>query len=320
MNRTRSISLAALAATALAAAPVAAGAGIDAIPLPNGYQPEGIASGPGDDLYVGSIPTGRVVRLDARTGSRTEVVPAREGRSALGLKVDRGRVFVAGGPTGRAFVYDARTGADLADVVLTAGPSLVNDVDVTRTAAFFTDSLRPQLYRLALDAAGAPAARAQTLPITGDMRYDDNPQTFEANGIVSTRSGEDLLVVQSRTGKLFRIDPVTGHSVEVVLTGGDGRGLVNGDGLVLQGETLYAVQNRLNRIAVVDLDSNLDRGRITTYLEDPNLDFPSTIARQGGDLFTVNARFSTPPRPDTPYDVRRVEPKPAASAVAAHPR
>ena len=30
----------------------------ESIPLPNGFQPEGIASGPGTTFYVGSIPTG----------------------------------------------------------------------------------------------------------------------------------------------------------------------------------------------------------------------------------------------------------------------
>jgi hypothetical protein len=32
------------------------------IPLPNGFQPEGIATGQGTTFYVGSIPTGRVLQ------------------------------------------------------------------------------------------------------------------------------------------------------------------------------------------------------------------------------------------------------------------
>lgn len=276
------------------------------IGLPNGFQPEGIASGPRRSLFVGSIPTGAVYRADARTGRGTVLVPGREGRAAIGLKYSGGRLIVAGGPTGRAFVYDARTGADVADVALTSGPTFINDVVVTRKVAWFTDSQRQQLYRLDVGRKGTPATSASTLPITGDLVYDDNPQTFEANGIAATPSGKTLLVVQSRTGKLFAVDAKTGVSREVPLTGGD---LTNGDGLLLKGRTLFAVQNQLNRIAVVKLDGRLRRGVVQRTITSPSFQVPTTVARQGGDLFAVNARFGTPPTPDTAYSVVRVPAK-----------
>ena len=59
------------------------------------------------------------------------------------MKHDRGRLFVAGGMTGNAFVYDANTGRDIASYRLSRGGSFVNDVVVTRTAAWFTDSFKP---------------------------------------------------------------------------------------------------------------------------------------------------------------------------------
>jgi hypothetical protein len=86
----------------------------DRIGLPDGFQPEGIAIGPGHTFYVGSIPTGRVWRGDLRTGEGAVLVPDR-GRQATGVDVDhRRRLFVAGGPTGDGYVYNARTGADIA--------------------------------------------------------------------------------------------------------------------------------------------------------------------------------------------------------------
>jgi sugar lactone lactonase YvrE len=276
------------------------------IPLPNGWQPEGIASGPGNALYVGSIPTGRVVRVDARTGRRRVVVPRRSGRRAIGLKASRGLLYVAGGPTGRGFVYRASNGASLANVRLTAAPTFINDVTVTRSAAWFTDSQRQQLYRLPLRANGRPSGAAQTVPITGDLQYDDDAETFEANGIAATAQGS-LLVVQSRTGGLFLVSP-QGASTQVQITGGDGRGLVNGDGLLLAGRTLYAVQNQLNRIAVVDLEDDFSRGEIRRYLRDSDLDVPTTVARKGSSLYAVNARFGTDATPSTEYDVVRVRP------------
>ena len=80
----------------------------------------------------------------------------------------------------------------------------------------------------------------------------------------------------------------------------------NGDGLLLIGRTLYVVQNRDNKIAVVHLKRGLRRGEIKRYLTDSDFDVPTTIASKGGFLWAVNARFSTPPTPDTTYDVVRV--------------
>jgi sugar lactone lactonase YvrE len=313
--RTRLVLLltAALLATAAPAiAPARQATGPEVLPLPNGWQPEGIASGPGRTLFVGSIPTGAVWRMDARTGQGRELVPAHSGRAAIGLKHSRGLLFVAGGPTGHAYVYDARTGADVADVALTAAPTFLNDVAVTPRAAWFTDSQRQRLYRLDRDRRGRPAARGVTVPITGDLRYDDDAQTFEANGIAAARGGRTLLVVQTRTGGLFAVDAAGGASRRVPLAGGD---LANADGILLRGRTLYVVQNQLNRIAVVRLNRRLSRGRIVRRITHDAFDVPTTLARKGGQLFAVNARFSTTPGPDTPYSVVGV---PATGAARHH--
>ncbi|HEV2930972.1 MAG TPA: hypothetical protein VGW74_20005, partial [Propionibacteriaceae bacterium] len=95
----------------VALVPATAGAATfpDLIRLPDGWLPEGIAAGRGSSLYVGSIPTGAIWTADARTGEGEVLVEGREGRAAIGIKVDkRNRLFVAGGPTGKAFVYDGR--------------------------------------------------------------------------------------------------------------------------------------------------------------------------------------------------------------------
>src|SRR6185369_13360498 len=76
----------------------------DDISLPNGFQPEGIASGNGTTFYVGSIPTGAVYRGDFRTGTGEVLVAPQTGHSSIGLKYDSptGLLFVAGGMTGEA--------------------------------------------------------------------------------------------------------------------------------------------------------------------------------------------------------------------------
>jgi hypothetical protein len=45
------------------------------IALPDEFRPEGIASGPKDSFYVGSIPQGSVYRGSYRTGEGDVLVP-----------------------------------------------------------------------------------------------------------------------------------------------------------------------------------------------------------------------------------------------------
>ena len=271
------------------------------IALPNGWQPEGIAVGNGNTFYVGSIPTGAVYRGDLRTGKGAAFVPAADGRAAIGIEHDRGRLFVAGGPTGKGFVYDARTGALIRELQLATGTgaTFVNDVVVTKRAAFFTDSSQPTLYRVALTKNGAPAATSTPLPLTGDFQLVGG---FNLNGIDATPDGKTLVVVQSATGKLFRVVAATGLTKAVDLGGAV---LSNGDGLLLHGRTLYVVQNQLNRIAVVALGKGMTSGRVTRTITNGDFDVPTTIDRHGKRIYAVNARFGTPPGPSTTYSVVR---------------
>jgi sugar lactone lactonase YvrE len=296
----RLFALLALIATLATAAVAGAASSPDRIDLPNGWQPEGVAAGKGHDLYVGSIPTGAVLRADSRTGETETVVPGGEGRAAIGLKADRHeRLFVSGGPTGKAFVYDAETGGDLAQFQLApAGePTFVNDVTLTRDAAYFTDSQRPVLYAVESDLSGF-----KELPLKG---FEMQPG-FNLNGIVAAGHGkhETLLAVQSNTGQLWRIDAGSGRSERVDLGGAT---LTNGDGLLLDGRKLYVVQNRDNRIAVLKLKRGFERAKLVRTITHPEFDVPTTIARQGHSLWAANARFNTPPTPDTPYWLTRVD-------------
>jgi len=164
-------------------------------------------------VYVGSIPTGAIWRGDVRTGKGEVFVPGVEGRAAIGLELDkRGRLWVAGGPTGRAFVYSARSGRLLAEYTLTTTtPTFVNDVVVTRHAAWFTDSLNQVLYKVRLGRHGRLGGqdRVSTVPLTGDLVYQDG---FNLNGIDATRDGRTVVVVQSNTGKLFTVRARTGET------------------------------------------------------------------------------------------------------------
>lgn len=280
------------------------------ISLPNGFRPEGVAIGKGTTFYAGSLADGSVYAGDVRTGAGAILVPPEAGRALTGLYVDvrHNRLFAAGAGTGRGFVFDTQTGATLAAYQLAdASPSFVNDVVVTRDAAYFTDSFQPVLYRLPLGRKGAlpDQSAVERIPLTGD--YVFVPGSFNANGIEATANGRWLLIVHSTRGELYRVDPRTGATTLIDLGGAS---VSAGDGLRLTGRTLYVVRNQLNQIAIVKLSNDLTSGTVTGTLTDPNFDVPTTIGLFGRALYAVNARFSTPPTPDTPYTIVRVWRKP----------
>lgn len=273
-------------------------AGPDAIALPDGFQPEGIATGPGSSFFVGSIPTGAVFRGDIRTGRGEVIVPGRTGRAAIGLEAAGGRLYVAGGATGQAFVYDAATGGDVVTVDLTTTrPAFVNDVVVTSEAAFFTDSLNPVVYRLGLTTMAVTG-----IPLHGELDYTEG---FNANGIEAVEDGATLVIAQTNTGRLFRVDAGTGAAQQITLTGE--AALPGADGLLLDGRTLYVVQNRANRIAVTLLGADLATAAVTRSITDARFDAPTTVARAGDRLYVVNARIDVADAATAPYRVVAVD-------------
>lgn len=291
-----------VAATALAvtlgAAPAEATHGTSSAPtviqLPDGFQPEGIAIGKRPYAYFGSRVDGDIYRVRLATGAG-EVISQGPGTPSLGLKVDdRGRLFVAGGSGGNARVIDAATGAVLKSYPLQTVPAFINDVTLAGGAAWFTDSTNPVLFKLPLGRHGKLPAEAVRVPLTGAIVYQTG---INANGIVPTPDGRGLIIVQSGTGKLFRVTH-QGVTTEIDLGGESVR---NGDGLWLRGRTLYVVQNRDNAVTRIQLDKHATKGTVVTRTTSPSFDIPTTIAEYGNRFYLPNARFTTPPTPTTPY-------------------
>lgn len=266
--------------------------------LPDGFQPEGIAIGPGDVAYFGSRLDGSIYHASLRTG-RGKILSEGPGTPSLGMKTDStGRLYVAGGTGGDARIIDTRSGEVLASYWFATGTSFVNDVVLTRDAAWFTDSANAVLYALPRKHRRLPSQDdVVRVPLQGDIEYATGTN---ANGITETPDRSGLLVVQSVTGMLFQVDPRTGVTREVDL---GGEVLTHGDGLLLHGRTLYAVQNRLNTVAVLWVDRTGLRARVVQRRTDPRFNVPTTMAAFGSRLYLPNARFTTPPEPTTKYSV-----------------
>lgn len=271
--------------------------------------PEGIARlGDSRTFFVGSTTDGTIFRGDLRKPQTTVfAAPGADGRTAaVGMKAKRGRLVVAGGATGKIFVLSTKDGSTVKVLDTQAGttPTFLNDVVIAGGHAYVTDSQRPILFRFALRKDGTVGALERFVDFTGTaFAYTTG---FNANGIAASKHGRLLTIVQSNTGKLFRVDTRT-KAVSQIDTGG--AALTNGDGLLLDGRTLYVVRNMQELIVPVKLSKDGRRGKVGTGVTGPQLQYPTTIAQDGKRLLVVGSQFdkrSAGAAPEQPFNVATI--------------
>jgi sugar lactone lactonase YvrE len=307
--RIRLLTLAiATAVAAVALIPAAGGAKKsakfpDPILLPNGFQPEGLEVGKGTTFYVGSVANGAIYKGSLRTGAGAVFIPGADGRKVTGIEFDqrKQRLFAAGHDTGNAYVFSTRSRDLLRTYNLGSGPTFINDVALTRRAAYFTDSRQPVLYKIPIG-KNASLGDAQTIQLGGDYAHVGG---FNLNGIAATPNGKTLIAVQTTGGKLYRINPATGAATLIELANGES--VPAGDGLLLDGKTLYVVQNQANQVAVIDMARDLGSGTVRTRLTDAGFKVPTTIDDFGSRLYAVNARFGVADPASAEYDIVKLK-------------
>jgi Cu-Zn family superoxide dismutase len=251
-------------------------------------------------------------------------IPSAAGQSATGLKVQRGRLYAAGASTGTIKVYDVDSGELLATFDTKGGdssPTFVNDLDVTKRGdVYATDSKRQAIYHLSAEeiAAGTPAAKPidpDDVIATGpEIPFNAAPAAFNLNGIVvaddedhhhgDRRRGDELIVVNSDTGQLFRVKVRKGDNAarrirELKVKGGP---FVGGDGLLIDRGRLIVVQGSTDKfpqgvVNFVKLRHGGRKGELEDQRTDDSFQGPSTIARARDQYLVVNPDFatSTPP-------------------------
>ena len=290
MSRFTMRAVTALAAAAAALATAAPAAHADhtefQIVLPDATSAEGIASGSGSTFYAGDLFGGDIFRGDIQKGTVEKFIDNPPGRMALGLRVDVADklLFVAGGFDGSGYVYDTNTGATLATYQFSTSPSLINDVALTRTGAWFTNSFQSELYFVPI-VHGRPGSFT-TLHLSGPAAALSG--SINNNGIQATADGSTLVVAHSSEAALNLVDPATGSSRTI-----KGVSLPTVDGILMQGRTLYAAQNFVNQIAEVRLSGDLTSGSVRKVITSSLFEVPTTIARFGDRLAAVNAKFDT---------------------------
>lgn len=266
------------------------------IPMPPGSGPESIVIAEGSLAYVSSLKTGVIFLVDLKTGAH-EVFLQPFGPTAVGLGLDdQRRLYVCGGIDGTVTVVDTTDRSTLARYQLGTEQTFVNELIITPNAVWVTDSFQPVLYKLPLGPGGELPAEDEVvrLPLSGAIAYqmgETFAECFNANGIAPTPDRTGILIVQTNTGRLFRVDTATGCTDPVDLGGED---VMWGDGLVLENRTLHVVQNLANTVSVIELDPAGTSGKVVERWSDPRFDTPTAMVRFGNRFYLSNARFTTP--------------------------
>jgi hypothetical protein len=191
------------------------------------------------------------------------------------------------GSEGLVLAVNARTGAVEATITV-PDAGFLNDLAISKDAVWVTDSQVDRLLKVKLGKHHRSAGGYTTLALSGDW---PTPDGFRANGIGTLKHGR-LLLDHSTAGGLYTVDPRTGATKAVTITGSPA--ITSGDGLAVRGSKVYVVRGSSDT-SVTELKLRSTRAgvkaEVLRTLTDSTLDVPSTAALIGDKLWAVNARF-----------------------------
>jgi hypothetical protein len=277
----------------------------DLIPIPVGFEPEGIELGKDQDFFVGTLAwsgnltnAGAIYKGNLMTGEGQVLVhPTGKGFSGLSYDERSDYLYVAAGFT-ESFagpyrehgvnVYAGTSGRLLGEIIFGDG-ILINDVFVTDKALYCTDSVNPALYKVPLENDGKVfSSTAEKIEMTG---FEMDPEgLINANGLVGDFEGKQLVVINISTGVLYLVDTETGAATPVNIQG-DEQLFPNGDGLYMDGRTLYIMRNFAHMIAVVEMSDDLTQGTFVKNLVSDHFSVPTTITGFGNCIYAINTHF-----------------------------
>ena len=282
----------------------------EAIAMPTGMEPEGIELGNGHEFFVGAFSysseflgahehsalAGAIYKGNLRTGEGVILVPP-TGKPVSGLSYDPRTDYLYAATIfddldQGVTVYDASSGDAITEIPFGAGIA-INDCLVTRTGVYCTDSFNPDLYKLVLEKGGRLHSTpvVEMIPMPGFVMGEAG---FAANGLVGDYDGKQLVIVNISTGVLFLVDTASGEASPIEIEGAEPL-FPDGDGLYLDGRTLYILQNFSNKIAVVQLSGDLSRGEFIKNIpgggEINPLRTATTLIGFGNSLYAINTNI-----------------------------
>ena len=257
-------------------------------------------------FYVSEVTGGEIHRGQVGTAQTRQWLngDGTDGRfTARGVTVDgAGRVYIAGGPNAidhpgapDLWVYN-RDGRLLAALRTGVPRAFLNDVAIGPDgAAYFTNSNAPQVFRVAK--TGGTWSVKTWADATGTIT---TAAGFNLGGIVVSPDKRSLVVAQGNVGKLWRFDH---HSRAASPINIGGANLVNADGLVLKGRTLWVVRNFSRVLTTLRLGPNAATASLVSEQPtDPNRVFTTAKFAQGR-LLLVDSKFDENPVGLPPYQV-----------------
>ena len=137
-------------------------------------NPEGVAfDRRSRAFFVGITTDGAIYRGTLGSKTVSPFIAGATGKSAVGLKVRRGKLYVAGGETGLITVYDLATKQAVATFDTGKG-GFLNDLVVTRRGdVFVTDSFRPILWHVTGEQVRAGSGTPQELDVSKEIQFED---------------------------------------------------------------------------------------------------------------------------------------------------
>ena len=258
-------------------------------------NPEGVAFDKRSrSFFVGDTTNGAIYRGSLKSDTLEPFIAGGAGKSAIGLKVRRGKLYVAGGMIGSITVYDLATKQAVATFQTPGTGGFLNDLVVTRHGdVYVTDSRRQSLWHVTAEQVEAGSGTPQGLDVSA-IPYAAGK--FNLNGIVA-KGARKLVVVDSNTGKLFRIElGEDGASIDEI-DEVDGATVPGGDGMLLDRGRLVVVQGNPAQLTFLKLRRGAREARFAGKQKSNKLRGPSTVDRARGLYLVVNADFATNTKP-----------------------
>ena len=268
----------------------------------NELYPEGIAySHKLKSFYVSSLHYGKIGKVDWK-GNYTTFIEDKEIISAIGILADEKRnlLYVAISDPGvsvktaaamkiaKLGVFDLTTGKKKFITNLDSFGSIknlfANDIAVDKSGTIYvTNSATPVIHKVSQDGLGS-------VFVSSDLW---NKEGFILNGIVCNQEKNYLIVAQSNTGELYKVDIKTKKITKVIT-----EPILGADGMVLHKNELIVISNSSKKIIKLTSTDNWatakNEGEVISEMT-----FPTTGTRVNGKYYILNAKLNEIFTPNT---------------------